>query len=407
MADKQPILITIFLPHEWSVYARRPHWSAVSQKVNVLLIEPPTAMLFFWRHPGRLLSYFKSKSKVRRLNENILMFRPLSLSSHGISYRIPLLAIIDRMLISLQLRKVIRSLKENYVSIVSFTVKVQQYYVADIVNSDLNCYEITDEYRVKTGFEKYEQGNAFSKRAIRRESEILASADVVIASSLPLYESRKKIHSNTFYLKNCADYNHFAKSPDANSFVAEDIQKLPKPILGFLGNITDLVDLDLVNQLAHDKANWSLVFIGRNEISSTCKKLPSYSKFKSLPNIHLLGFKPYDHLPGYLKEFDVALMPFKQNVWLYNSSPNKIYQYLAAGLPIVSIAFPEIEAVKEVVFVAESRAQFIKLLENALNKNSADDVTARREVAKQFTTEKRSAALIEILEHSLARKSTK
>ena len=60
-------------------------------------------------------------------------------------------------------------------------------------------------------------------------------------------------------------------------------------------------------------------------------------------NIRVLGRKPYAELPRYAKAFDVALMPFKLNELTLAANPLKVREYLAAGLPVVSTAIPEVE----------------------------------------------------------------
>ena len=67
------------------------------------------------------------------------------------------------------------------------------------------------------------------------------------------------------------------------------------------------------------------------------------SRLRSLENVHFLGGKPVDALPGYLKALDVALIPYKLNELTRNIFPLKLYEYLAAGLPIVAAALPELE----------------------------------------------------------------
>ena len=53
-------------------------------------------------------------------------------------------------------------------------------------------------------------------------------------------------------------------------------------------------------------------------------------------NIHYLGMKTYDELPGYLSGWDVALLPFARNDSTRFISPTKTPEYLAAGRPVVS-----------------------------------------------------------------------
>ena len=57
----------------------------------------------------------------------------------------------------------------------------------------------------------------------------------------------------------------------------------------------------------------------------------------------MLGRKPYADLPRYAKAFDVALMPFRVNELTLAANPLKVREYLAAGLPVVSSAIPEVE----------------------------------------------------------------
>src|SRR5262249_57257775 len=70
---------------------------------------------------------------------------------------------------------------------------------------------------------------------------------------------------------------------------------------------------------------------------------PDMSPREGARNVHSLGRKPYADLPRYAKAFDVALMPFEVNELTLASNPLKVREYLAAGLPVVSTAIPEVE----------------------------------------------------------------
>ena len=67
------------------------------------------------------------------------------------------------------------------------------------------------------------------------------------------------------------------------------------------------------------------------------------SRLTALPNVHLLGRKPFATLPGYSKGFDVAINPFPISEVTLNANPLKVREYLAAGLPVVSTRIPEVE----------------------------------------------------------------
>ena len=67
------------------------------------------------------------------------------------------------------------------------------------------------------------------------------------------------------------------------------------------------------------------------------------SRLKGLPNVHLLGPHPYESLAGFAKGFTAAILPFKVNRLTQNVNPIKLREYLAAGLPVVSTALPEVQ----------------------------------------------------------------
>jgi glycosyltransferase involved in cell wall biosynthesis len=95
------------------------------------------------------------------------------------------------------------------------------------------------------------------------------------------------------------------------------------------------------------------------------KSTTDTSEIEKLPNVHLLGRKPYAELPAYCKGFDVALNPFRISTLTLNANPLKVREYLAAGLPVVSTAIPEVEVLGK-CRIGANRDGFIKEIEEAL-----------------------------------------
>jgi hypothetical protein len=89
------------------------------------------------------------------------------------------------------------------------------------------------------------------------------------------------------------------------------------------------------------------------------------SALEQIPNVQLFGRKSYASLPGYCKGFDVALLPFQINELTLNANPLKVREYLAAGLPVVSTAIPEVE-VLDLCRIGHDRDSFIREVELAL-----------------------------------------
>jgi glycosyltransferase involved in cell wall biosynthesis len=84
-------------------------------------------------------------------------------------------------------------------------------------------------------------------------------------------------------------------------------------------------------------------------------------------NVAWLGEKPYNELPGYIQAADVCLAPFKfMHEYVVGINPNKIYQYLAAGRPVVSTYFAELDKYAGELCLAREAGAFLKGLEVAL-----------------------------------------
>jgi glycosyltransferase involved in cell wall biosynthesis len=90
----------------------------------------------------------------------------------------------------------------------------------------------------------------------------------------------------------------------------------------------------------------------------------------SRANIHWIGKRPYESLPAYGKQFDVAIMPFRRTTVILHANPLKLREYLAMGKPVVSVSTPEIDKYSDVVGVAQSREEFLARLDAALSRPS-------------------------------------
>jgi glycosyltransferase involved in cell wall biosynthesis len=136
-------------------------------------------------------------------------------------------------------------------------------------------------------------------------------------------------------------------------------------VIGFFGQIAHWVDLELMAGVAKRFPNASLVVIG--------KATTDTSVLEALPNVHLLGRKPYSELPAYCKGFDVALMPFRINELTLNANPLKVREYLAAGLQVVSTPIPEVE-VLGLCRIASGPEAFAREIEAALSEDPGPSV---------------------------------
>ena len=219
------------------------------------------------------------------------------------------------------------------------------------------------------------------------ERDLLQKSDICFATAGSLVASKKQHNPNTFLSSHGVDYHHFAKALAPETKVPEDIARLPHPVIGFFGLIHEWIDLELLAKIARTHPEWSIVLIGE-----ACMSL---NGVRELPNIRLLGRRPYDTLPAYCKGFDVGIIPFVVSDLSRAVNPIKLREYLSAGLPVVSPDLPEVTSYGDLCSVAHGHDEFIASIEHALR----DDTPAkRRRRSEAMRTETWEAKLTRVCE---------
>jgi glycosyltransferase involved in cell wall biosynthesis len=140
--------------------------------------------------------------------------------------------------------------------------------------------------------------------------------------------------------------------------VPPELERLPRPVVGFFGLIADWVDLDLMGAVAKARPDWSIVLVGKVDTDT--------APIDGLPNVHLFGWRDYRSLPSWCRGFDVATLPFRVNRLTLAANPLKLREYLAAGLPVVATAIPEAARLQPAVSVGSSAGDFVRAIEGLL-----------------------------------------
>jgi hypothetical protein len=100
-----------------------------------------------------------------------------------------------------------------------------------------------------------------------------------------------------------------------------------------------------------------------------------------IPGIVWIGFVPYLELPRYLSSFDVCILPQEVSELRHNANPLKVWEYFATGKPFVSVALRILDPFREIVDVAQSREQFLELVERRLQGESVERAEMRKSLA--------------------------
>ena len=167
------------------------------------------------------------------------------------------------------------------------------------------------------------------------ERRLLLNADVVLCPSARLCAEKARLNPHAHAVRDGVDLEHFAQALDPRTTVPPDVRSEPGPVIGMWGGIGPWTDLALIRYVADAFSGGTVAIIGR---ATAELKMLARSR-----NIRLVGERPYAELPRYARAFDVALVPLRSEEATLLSLPAEIREYIAAGLPVVSTALPEVE----------------------------------------------------------------
>jgi glycosyltransferase involved in cell wall biosynthesis len=258
----------------------------------------------------------------------------------------------------------------------------------------LVLYHCVDEHSAFPGY-------LMSAELVRSfDEELTRRADLVITTSENLRKSREAINPNTHTVLNAADIELFNKALEPDRLVPADLAKIPTPRLGVVGVHDYRLDVDAIEALVKADPTWHVALIGPLKLDGT-----DAAKLRRLPNVHVLGDKPREELPSYLKGLSVALIPYRVCELTRNIFPLKLFEYLAAGLPVVAGGLPELSRYSDVIGLVETVDDYARLVRAALTGDTPQKRAARVALAAENSWENRVAEISALVESALAAKS--
>lgn len=165
------------------------------------------------------------------------------------------------------------------------------------------------------------------------QRQLLGASDAVFTTAPALQSQCAPHNPNTYYFSNVVDATHFGAALD-DAPLPPELAAIPEPRLVYHGVLSDFkIDMSLLLAVAKTRPEWHWVIIGEEREG---QRSPLLAEFAQLPNAHLLGYRNYSDLPAYLRGMRVGVLPTLLNDYTRSMFPMKFYEYLAAGLPVVS-----------------------------------------------------------------------
>jgi glycosyltransferase involved in cell wall biosynthesis len=244
------------------------------------------------------------------------------------------------------------------------------------LDEKLILYQVSDKYDAN-------EDSTLSKQVIRRyDQQLKDAADVVLYSGRKLFHEATEPHR--FFLEQAVDFEHFSNPQVA--FSAE-LDGIPHPILGYFGAMDYVMDTDLMAEVSRLRPDWHWVLLG---LKSNLVRI-------SAPNIHFLGSRSYEDLPRYVRQFDVCVLPWRENnVFTSYGSAIKVREYLATGKPVVMSPLYEYLQTPGLRFY-RGPDEFIAQIEAALQEDSPSLAAQRQTMVKDGTWDQRASQLAALI----------
>jgi teichuronic acid biosynthesis glycosyltransferase TuaH len=268
---------------------------------------------------------------------------------------------------------------------------INQHEAACLLDTEIAAqfiYDITDDW---TKF----SGNQNHLELVQTQDHKLCSeaSQVIVCSDQLFADKCGVVKSNCLHLiPNGVHVEHYQEVMDQSKSLNAVTQNWKKPVFGYTGTIHgDRVDVELVSQIANGNPQATIAMVGPNLLEVDDRL--TLSKFS---NIVFTGAKPYSELPEIMRAFDVCIVPHLVTPFTESLNPIKLWEYLAAGKPIVSTNVAGFRDFPELVHVSESYDVFLQNLDSALNADSSL-VLARQAVAQQHSWDNRIDQVVQIL----------
>jgi glycosyltransferase involved in cell wall biosynthesis len=173
------------------------------------------------------------------------------------------------------------------------------------------------------------------------------------------------------------------------------LANLRRPRVGYAGSLQARVDGGLIGRLATLVPEATFVIAGRAMSAFWHHPL-------GLPaNVRLIGNVPFPRMPAVLAAMDACIVPHVVDGFTASMDPLKLYEYLAAGRPVVSTVASPNPRLAPHVRVARGAAAMADALREEIDGDSPAKREARRGAVAGDTWDARAATVIETLERLL------
>ena len=258
-------------------------------------------------------------------------------------------------------------------------------------------YDITDDWTTIS------QSEPLRELVRRQDAALCGRADATIVCSRRLYELKRGMCRNLHLIPNGVDAEHYRQVLDGPARGEGEAEwggggiagrergageqggkgtegegEWERPVLGYTGTVhPDRVDVGLVEALARRMGRGTVVMIGPDMLS-----VDDRARLLGTGRVVLAGPQQYRRLPEHMRKFDVCITPHRVTAFTESLNPIKLWEYLAAGKPIVSTDVAGFRDYPDLVYLASSPEEFLGAVGRALTEDPTQPAARRREAER-------------------------
>jgi hypothetical protein len=260
--------------------------------------------------------------------------------------------------------------------IINYFFRPEHEEIAKTFNDVPFVFECYDDYTIDRSNGGYIAENA------NRELYLFRNSIVNFVTSRHLLGVKSKISSNIIYAPNGVNENHYVSS-DIDELMGECRSKT----IGFVGNICDHLDFDLIEEIVKGLSDYEFCFVGPVKTNNALR----LNKYR---NVKYIGWVPREKIPQYLHGFGVVMIPQKLNKANDAALPLKLWEYLIAGKIVLSTPTKEMLRYKNIAFIGNNSSEFINIVRNIYSFNIGHRIRKGIRLARKYTWNNITRAMV-------------
>ena len=254
-----------------------------------------------------------------------------------------------------------------------------------LLGERLSVFDAIDDWSV------HPQKRRMNRPILEGYEVVRRRADVVFAVSRDLCDRLGSGRDDVHWIPNGVEVERF----ECDVKVSHEPANMRSPRIGYVGTLQERLDVDMLFALVRRMPDASILLAGPLVAPQ------HFEELQGRPNVHFLGRQPSELVPNLIESFDVCILPHADNAFTRSMDPMKLYEYLAAGKPVVASG-PVGGVPVDLLYHATDPEGFASAVERAVQEEDAGLVARRREFARSRSWDRVVAEMVGIVREKLA-----